>query len=356
MKTQTALGSAFVVASTLGLLWQDPAPPLKPVPPGPDAVAPPDAVPEEEDVEWSALLAEPDLDARAAGFWRALEALPTNADLRALLEAWSADPAGGELAWTARLLLELDARGAGNADPAPTYRFPHLTPTQPYLKGPTGGWPTPPTPWGAGPSPFDSLFGGDPFQGLFGGEDPFGGSPFLQPGAGATGKSTRIELTPDGVRVHVETTDAEGTSTEVYEAESLEALEREHPELFADGSLRTFGQRPGTGLVPRLPLAPGGGLQPVPPAVRTDVLGIYAVAVPGPGGVAGGLRVQAIEPHSIAAALGLAPGDTVVRIDATPIATRADVATALAARADGAGLEVEWIDAAGTPRTRTWEP
>jgi len=372
MKIQTALGSAFVIASTLGLYWQDPAPPLQPVPPGTGVLLPPDATPP-ENVEWSALLSSADLDARADGFWRAHEALPSDAGLRALLEAWSADPGSGELAWTARLLLELEARGG--ASTAPTYRFPNLTPNQqhaPFLKGPTGGWPEPPSLWGGGQNPFQGLFGDDPLEGLFGTpEDPFGGlddpfwgAPLLPGGADATGESMRIELTPEGVRVHIDKADAEGTSTEVYEAESLEALEREHPELFADGRLQGLGAAPpafGGGLVPRLPLAPGG-LQPVPPTedapteLRTDVLGVYAVPVTGPGGVAGGLRVQAIEPRSIAAAVGLAPGDTLVRLGATPIETRADVAQALSARAEGAALEVEWVDAAGATRIHTWKP
>ena len=139
------------------------------------------------------LLGQPDLDRRMEAFDSVARRLgdPT---LRAEVEALA--QRSDELGWTARLLLREAPRAqrplrSGGLRPAPRgLRFQDL---------------------------FDSVA---PWPGFGSGSS-----------SSSSSSSVQVEQGPDGVRVEVRTTEDGEESTRVYEGESLEQLQEEHPEL-----------------------------------------------------------------------------------------------------------------------------
>ena len=394
MKTLSSLAALAAASSLPLLLAQD----LVPVAPGTPA-APGTGVPHESvlapgpglDLEaWRARLSDPDFPARAGALDEAAALAAHDAGMRAALEAWATGR--DELAWTAWLAL----RQADHADAAPSRGLrtaPHGGAWMPFVHppgttfGPDG--PTWPGQQSGTPSPFGTW---DPFGG--GGLDVWFGGPFGAPGLpdGAERGGLSISVGPDGVEVRVEEATDEGTETRTYGADSMEELEAAHPELFAEGgALEGFSaDGPGLpgpggpavgdddpfhgGLFGRAPLpGPGslpGGLRPalpVPPApapevggpvLRDDVLGVMVAGTPGDGAEApaGGLLVDSVVGGTIAAHVGVGPGDLVIEVAGARVRSAEDVAAALADREDGAPVKVRWVDPDGTLETGTWTP
>jgi hypothetical protein len=182
-----------------------------------------------------------------------------------------------------------------------------------------------------------------------------------------TGRSTRIEQGPDGVRVEITETDADGNeSKKVYEAESMAALRKKHPGVLKDHGIRFgFGDRipdPFRGGFPGLRPAPAPGtlrprqdrVEPRKELRSRDRNGRVGEPVEQPAGKKLGFHVGAIAPavrdylqldgglmvadvvaDTIAARIGLRQGDIVVQVGKRQIAAVDDVARALAEIGDG---------------------
>jgi hypothetical protein len=274
-----------------------------------------------------------DLDARMASVWQALDAVGHDPELRAALEEWAAAPDDRELAWTAHVILDLaEHRVRSNATPTLPFGgslFDDPFPQLPFIQAPN--------------------FGGSPFDAFF--------RDRLQPGQGGgtfERKQSSFEVTPDGVKLHIETTGPDGTQTETFEAETMEELKAAHPELFEQGGLvprMQVGER--FGLLPKA-AAPGAGpgFDLTPGQLRTDILGVLV----GAGADVDGLIVQRVFPGTIAAELGLGIGDTIVRINERKVSGVEDIQAELAARSADGALEVEWVGPRGTHHTATWKP
>lgn len=158
---------------------------------------------------------------------------------------------------------------------------------------------------------------------------PFGTSPL--PGRG---ESFSLHRNADGsVRVEVRTQDENGKdSVQTYEAESMEALRRKHPEIarrFGGFELRMSPDRlPGVPSMPR----PFDGFPMSPP--ESERLGVLvAPAAP----EKSGLAVQRVEPDSLARRLGIEDGDVILEVNGVRIERVEDVRRGL----QKAGEEVE---------------
>jgi hypothetical protein len=320
--------AAVLTLPVAGAVVQEGLPPVEPE----DPVAAPD-----EDTRadrWRERLREPDLDRREQHFGRLIEAVRRTPRLRTSLEAWAADTADPELAWTARLALRELAR----------------QPAWGFQVGPGAQGFGPHNPWFS-----------DPFQAFR--RDPGGGGiPDLEsllPEVGAGGsESFRLSMGPDGVRLEVTRTVDGESSTTVYEGESLEALLEANPELESKlrGNARGFA-------LGRVPLFEAPRKAPAEPApVRTDVLGVFLrdltveerqrLALDGEVG----LYVEDVADGTIAALLGLRQGHVLVELNGRVLKTRDDVTAALAERDPEGEVTVVLVDRAGRRRPRTWRP
>ena len=175
----------------------------------------------------------------------------------------------------------------------------------------------------------------------FGGRSPFGrgGRPFdLGPGldfdfdAHTTGKSMKVESGPDGVRAEVRERGEDGKwTTKVYEAETMEELRREHPEVF--GKTRGFEFRFGPGVFDRgLPPLPRDRLDlPSPRRGLGDPFGptrpVLGVRVTD--SEEGGIEVNEVTAGSLAETLGVLKGDVIVEVNGVEVGVADDVAPAL---------------------------
>jgi hypothetical protein len=309
---------------------------------------------------WRRDLEQADLAERERAFERAVRAARRDRDLEEALRRWADE--GGELAWTSRLALrELErSRPFGDLDP-----------------------------WGPGMGPdleawMERFRGGDLHE-RFARPRAGGLQPPAAPAPGVRRELDQFSLkvTPDGVEATV-TRDVDGEKvTETYEAASVEELLQAHPELadrISVGPLGGMDFRLSPGLpldVPwpdldlgqsfRIPFDlrgwgdPAWG-HPASGEVRTDVLGV-AVRPPtdqesAERGVEPGigLYVERVERRTMAERMGLRPGDLLLEINGREIATRADVASALAERAPRGEVRVELVEPGGEHRTRTWRP
>ena len=286
---------------------------------------------EERAEKWRERLLDPDLDRREQHFERLIEAVRRNPDLRGPVEAWAADAARPELAWTARLALRELAR-----QPAWGFRIGPLSrgfgPTHPWFSDPLGGS------GGSGRPP---------------------GWPGPEDTAASSSESFSLSLGPGGARLEV-TREVDGQSvTETFEEESLEALLEAHPEL---REKMPWG-RAGFGLG-RLPWQGGSGQEAVvdPTPVRTDVLGVVVREL-GPEERARlgleeglGLRIDRVAEGTIAASLGLRAGYVLVELNGRGLRVADDVSGALAERGPGGEVTVVLLDREGRRRPRTWRP
>ena len=334
LQSVSALTLFLAVSSPALLPWLTQKPsqaeeqPLQPVPvtsfhQAPSA--PPDTA--DQGLDWRARLSQQDFAQRTEAFHQATRQAAWDSYLRGQLEDWAAGQ--DELAWTCHLILD-QLRG----DPFASMGIP----SHPG-------------------SLFQRFMGGAPFTGtgldqMLGMSAPQGwGSPgFSLPNGQAIpmGKSQgyRLEVTPDGAKLHVETSGPEGTDSQTFEADSLEQLQETYPDLLGQdlgqgaGLERLFSSQ----LLPKVPMAPSPG------AIPTDVLGVLVTEVDG------GLLVSEVSPRTMARALGLQPGDTLTELLGRPTPTVAEVQAALGSWDSKQPLEAQWLDSSGSPRAGTWKP
>jgi hypothetical protein len=332
--------------------------------------------------DWSARLAERDLDARERACDELLGLAQRDASARRWIEQTAHD-AQSDLSWTCRLLLRLlDSPGRPSGSFGPSFGSPF---------GNQGFFHAVPPAFPQGPSDLQDL--GQRMQQLFdelqGRLDGLPGQPGSAPAPGQpsgprglpgvqdSSRSVQMEQGPDGCKVTI-SEDVDGKrETKTYSATSLEELLEAHPELREKIGLQVL--RPGASLLNRWPgfdadggdaawlfRAPQGGNgggawgAPLDGPLRTDVLGVVVTAVPSARATAlglpegRGLLVQRAEPGTIASVLGLSGGDVLVELNGREIHASEEIKAVLRERAAGADLSVSWYDAWGKLRTRTW--
>jgi hypothetical protein len=326
---------------------------------------------------WKERLRANDLEAREHDFERLIGEARDNDAARKQLEAWAHDDSDANLAWTSRLAL----RELGSSSGSPFSAMPHgsqqgmpwndLRSRMDDLQSRFGGL----------DSMFEDLqremdqaFQGMPMPGQFQPGQPQPGQ--MQPGQGGfsnmQSKSYSMQVDPDGVKVEV-SQDVNGKKeTQTYTAKSLDELYAAHPELKDQLGVHVDVPTPGGlgrmtpqatpfgswhGLRqdddrPAIPLNPG--------AMRKDVLGVR-VSTPTDqdrssakldAGV--GLKVESVQPGTIASRIGVQPGDLVVDINGHAVKSVDDVRSTLGARKDGEDVAVTVVDDQGQKRVLTW--
>ncbi|MEO6711427.1 MAG: PDZ domain-containing protein [Planctomycetota bacterium] len=285
---------------------------------------------------WRERFESKDLGVREADFENLVSRAAQSDEARASLETWSRDEDHLEFAWTCRLALrEAKSRASRMNSPGGIDdRFEELR--QRLFANQSGD------------DRFDGFLLLDPFSNLQGGGalsiDPFHS---LQGGPAVRSESEgfSLEMGPDGVKAHVKKNVDGEIRDEEYTAKTLDELLAAHPELsgHVNGGMALRLGRPGFSL--------DGGARL---GLRTDKLGVYVPAEAEPG--SSGLRIERVQPGSLAAELGLEAGQTLVTIDGRAVATRDDISKALAERDPAAALEVEVRDADGNTSTKTWKP
>lgn len=312
---------------------------------------------------WRTRLTERDLALRERHFEQLIADARKDVELRAALEDWAADDAAGELAWTARLALrELEASPLG------------------WL-GARG------MPQDASGFEFDAPF--DPRAWIEALEQRHGalglglGQPIspLTPGSttSESAESFSLSVGPDGVKCEV-TRKVDGhEETQEYTAESIDALLDAHPQL--RDKLRVGGLSLGADLHGQLDLGQNlealqrgfslrlgprrraqGWIDPLRNSeVRTDILGVVVEplasgekAGDAPAGV--GVRIERVEPDTIAGSMGLQRGQVLIELNGAPIKSRDDITAEIVKRAADGALEAVVIDRWGQRRTHTWKP
>ncbi|NUP97371.1 MAG: PDZ domain-containing protein [Planctomycetaceae bacterium] len=311
--------------------------------------APLEPLTQEQIAVWKKRLAQEDLDLREQAFDLALDAALRDGGLRSALESWAKDTSAPELAWTARLVLrELRER----QDPLAAFGGQRALQLDPLAPG-----------FGPGID-FDTLR-----RRMF---EDLGLVPGLQnqgtplapaqPSIQAQSESFSLESGPDGVKCKV-TKSVDGKEvTEEYEAKTIEELLEAHPELRervgGNGMSFRFGTPLGSGAAPTDPF----GWLTLAPSVRTDILGVAVTSVSAEeSGDLGlepglGLRVERVEPGTIAQQLGLQRGHVLIELNGRKLRTRDDITEMLKARDKSGALELLLIDRWGQRRTRTWKP
>ena len=302
---------------------------------------------------WRARLQNKDLAARESEFEVLLERAGASDAARAQLEQWAGDTKHVDFAWTCRLALrELKARAKSMASPSVS--------DDPFEALRQGIFPG-----GQGADPFDGFFmlpfAQTPGAGR-GMRDPFLGFPKgLQSQSQSDGFS--LEMGPDGVKAKVKTRVDGEEHEEQYTAKSLDELLLAHPELKARIGGGTADGASGF----RFGL-PGFALER-PPLMRTDVLGVYIAKTDSANSAtdsatdkatdassAEGLRVERVQPGSLAERLGLEAGFVLTTLNGHALKTRDDISSALRERKPDQELRVEYLDRDGAHKTATFEP
>jgi hypothetical protein len=286
-----------------------------------------------EPERWRARLSVPDLARREKSFDALLSRARLDPIARAFLEELARDPAGGELAWTARLGL----RELGRAP------FP--------LLGPAGD------PFGFEPrlgQLMQELLTGDAlrFQAL-------GRRGTAQPPA----RAVELQVDPAGVLLRLrDEVDGEPRTREFAGASLVEVL-RAHPELadeieqlgFPASLLRAQAGAPGVLLAPQGLSAPavtdrlGVIVTPLAPA-RAQELGLERDGEPY------GLRVERAFRETYAHVLGVRTGDVLLELDGHALRTGDEIARIMAARSPDDPLTLTWLDELGQRQVRSWRP
>lgn len=328
---------------------------------------------------WRARLEAADLDERLRAFEDVVEHARRDEALREALSKWAHDRRAGELAWTSKLALrELDGprpfasqhggglRRFGDGTGNGFFRgrpFADLEQRFDELQRQFGG--------------LDSMFGDlqREMERAFQGAPGHGLAPHSGGGSRSSAQSYSMQVGPDGVKVEV-TEEVDGQrETKSYSADSLEDLYTQHPELRdrlgATPRVEIFG---GPGLLrraaPRLddaPPAPELDKRPAKPLLgasspRTDILGVVW-SKPEPkvvddakvaSGV--GLKVDSVQPGTIAQTLGVRPGDVLLELNGTALKDGEDVRRVLRERARDADVVLVLLDGKGQRHTLTWKP
>ena len=193
----------------------------------------------------------------------------------------------------------------------------------------------------------------------------------VTPGSSSSQESASLSIRPHGVRVEVEETIDGETTSQIYEAESLEELLETYPEL--RNKIHTSSSLPGTGdpfgslgignwpnldhafpwrlqnghstARPRLDVL---GVRMIEPASRQDEYPDVAPEL--------GLQVVEVLRGSLAEAVGIRPGDLVLTIGETPIQSAADARRALATQSLEREIEIQCARPDGSRKIRRWVP
>lgn len=314
---------------------------------------------------WVAALRGADLKQRMKTYEALVQRGASEESVRRTIQTWAEDPMGGELAWTAQLLLREIER-----QPRTSLR------TRPFGSSFWGR--QDPFDMSELESLFEELQSKDPFA-AFRRSSPFGlgmrlpqGSlQPLGPGMEFESNSFGLEMGPDGIKLKLEETVDGKTETKTYEAESMEALLEAHPELE-----ERIGAR---GLTPErlLPSPRGGSLVPAPLDQKFEPSGAQALKPLRPSldqlgirmlppaerqksfeGVSEdvGLEVVGVLPGSLADLVGVEVGDLVIAIAGQTIRSAADVRGALDGVSLDERIEVICVRSDGERRVRAWVP
>lgn len=325
---------------------------------------------------WRKRLGDGDLAAREKSFDELLDLAREQRDARAALEDWSRASDAPELAWTARLALR-------ELERAP--RSPARWRDGAGAVGPRSGQGRE---WNDLRSRFDELerhFGGmdSMFEDLRAQMDQMmrNGSPgarggWLQPaprtpqGGGSSSQSFQLQVGPDGVTLE-STENVDGQEQKkTYKAKDMDELLQNYPELREKlGDNLRFDLRGAPGrnwLFLDDGLPDDSWIRSPRPTVAppTDVLGIYSQKLsPEEAKALGlepeqGLRVERIEPGTIAQILGIQRGDTIVELNGKPVYSADDVRRMLKERQPDADVVVTLAgaDARQARRTLRWSP
>jgi hypothetical protein len=297
--------------------------------------------------EWKQKLSQTDLEKREGAYAELVERARTDDELRGALERWAKSADAGELAWTARLALrELRASGPGDL----RRRFEQL-------EHDFGG--------------MDSLFEdlNSRFQGFDLHYAPFPHGLPQTPGTGQQSRSYSLQVGPDGVALET-TEDVDGNKqTRTYKAKDMQELLRDHPELrdmIGGGEHFDLRGAPGQNWFSLRNGQPQSDwLRSPRPSGQppTDVLGIYSQKLTPEQAqeleleAEQGLRVERVEPGTIAQVLGIRRGDTLVELNGKPIYGAEDVRAVLQSRKPDEGLAVTLIgEGSKERRTLRWSP
>lgn len=337
MKVWLIAAPLCVGALTWAALAQDSQPTrLAPVHAGQQGTHGEDDPARAEEGQWRKQLSQPDLDARMESYEQFKQRLQQEPRLRGMLERFVAE--GGELGWTARLMLR-------EVQPSPWRQraragFDELERRMQELERNLGD--------------MDRMFGGLRRQNWF--EDLEQVFPRLPVDVDmdTQSESMRIQTTPDGVEVEVRTRKDGKEEVQQYKARSMEELYEQHPEL----------RQRAPKLDVRVPSMPPPPSKPRPQGeLRTDVLGIYSQKLePDQASALGlnpeqGLLVDRVEPGTIAQVMGLARGDIIVDINGESVYSVDDVRRILKQRAPAEPLTLQVIsEGSKDRRSLTWTP
>lgn len=295
---------------------------------------------------WREQLRSDDLSARESAFEALIDRASESEAARARLQEWSNDRDQLEFAWTCRLALrELDARsksfGAWHSfdDPFEALR-------QHMFSG------------GLGNDAFGGLMLSDPFGGGFnahgGAFDSFQNVP-QGSGMQSQSESFSLEMGPDGVKARVKTKVDGEDHEEEFSAKTLDELLLAHPELSKHIQSGNSARVGGLGLRFGLPGFDFDHRLSGP--MRTDVLGVYiATAASNDAAGSDGLRIERVQPGSLAEKLGLEPGQVLSSLNGRSLKTRDDISSALRERKPDEAVVVEVRGQDGALSTKTWEP
>lgn len=311
--------------------------------------------------DWRQKLGDSDLERREKAFADLVENARNDRGLRATLEQWAKSTDAPDLAWSARLAL----RELRNTAPARARGLPNsLRPSAPFddLR-----------------SRFDELekhFGGMDlrFEDLRSRlDDMLRNQPpltDLKGGSTQQYQGYKLQVGPDGVSLDATEKDADGKlQTKTYKAKDMDELLQNHPELRerigADMHFDLQGLPGQDGRTLDEDLPDGNWLRNAHPSQQppTDVLGIYSSKLaPERAKELGlqpeqGLRVERVEPGTIAQVLGIRRGDTIVELDGKPIYSAEDVRKTLQSRMSDEDVVVTLIgDGEKDRRTLRWSP
>jgi hypothetical protein len=338
--THTFAASCTAIAA-LSLLPQAPLPPqaesLRRVAP---AVTQADR--DEEAAAWRKRLSNEDLAARELDFEALIDRALASDDARLEVEAWSNDREHLEFAWTCRLALrEAQARAQASEIPADPFEAMRRHMFGGFQMQPLDLWTVDPLGRGWGRiQPFDPA---DPFR----------------PAPGVTGEMRSqgfsLEMGQGGVKARLKKQVDGQETVEEYSAKTVDELLQAHPELKEHfGGVAIGGD---FGSVLRLGL-PGFQLDHdfaprIATVLRTDRLGVYIQAEQQDGG---GLRIEAVQPGSLAERLGLETGQVLLKLNGRELRSRDDISDVLKSRDKATAIDVEVRGTDGTISTKSWTP
>ncbi|MBK7642075.1 MAG: PDZ domain-containing protein [Planctomycetes bacterium] len=312
--------------------------------------------------EWKLRLGAADLDQREQAYSELVQRARGDDALRSTLEEWSRSADAGELAWTARLALRELRQSTPSGALVPRTGLDDLRRRFDSLEQNFGGM----------DSMFEDLHAqmGEMLRGQQG---PQGlqrpALPAPTPGASSQSRGYSLQVGPDGVTLE-STQDVDGNrETKTYKAKDMDELLRNYPELrdkLGAGDGFDLHGSPGQNwffLHDGMPQNDWLRTQRASAQPPTDVLGIYSQKLTAEQAQAAGLqpeqglRVERIEPGTIAQVLGLRRGDTLIELNGKPVYSAADVRRILQERKPEEDVQVTLLgEGAKERRTLRWSP